>query len=111
MNTAIYFGAFTDMEILCVHDLNYIKHFIMVDSPPYRVQQYEPSQWGYRVSFNENVFISELYHELRTRDFKIIEMIKRDDFVKFLIERNGDITTIDYYYNTTVEDALNITNF
>lgn len=110
MNTAIYFGAFRDMGVLLVNDLNHIKHFIMVDQLPIRVKYFEPEQCGYTTAFNEQVFISELYHQLREHDFEIVEMIKRDDFVKFLIKRNCDITIIDYYYNTTLEDALTITD-
>lgn len=108
MTSAIYFGAFTDMKFINVENLKDIRHFILVDQLPERVKYFEPDQCGYDTCFNELVFVSELYHQLRIQNVEIIDMIQRPNFVKFIIMRDEDQITVDYYYNTTVEDAITV---
>lgn len=108
MSIAIYFGAFRDMKFLHVSDLASIRHFILIDQLPNRVKYFKPEHHGYKTCFNEEVFVSELYHQLRKYRVKIVEMIRRTDFVKFIILRDNIPITIDYYYNTTVEDVFTI---
>jgi hypothetical protein len=40
------------------------------------------------------------------QNVKIIDMIQRLDFVKFIVMRDDNQITVDYYYNTTIEDAM-----
>ena len=108
MTSAIYFGAFTDVKFINIGDLKDIRHFILVDQLPERVKYFKPGQYGYTTCFNETVFISELYHQLRIQNVKIIDMIQRLDFVKFIVMRDDNQITVDYYYNTTVEDAITV---
>lgn len=108
MSIAIYFGAFRDMKFLHVSSLASIRHFILVDQLPNRVKYFEPKHHGYKTCFNEHVFVAELYRQLRKNHVKVVEMIQRPDFVKFIVLRDKIPITIDYYYNTTVEDVFSI---
>ncbi len=108
MTSAIYFGAFIDIKFLHVENLKDIRHFILVDQLPTRVKYFPEYSSGYTKCINELVFISSLYHELCKQNVQIIDMVQRVDFVKFIILRQNAQITIDYYYNTTLEDALTI---
>lgn len=103
MTSAVYFGTCTDMKFLHVEDLKNIRHFILVDQLPCRVKYYPQY-------FNEFIFTASIYHNLCKEDVEIIDTFQRPDFIKFILVRKIDNIqiTVDYYYNTTVEDVITI---
>ena len=86
--------------------LNYNKFsdFILIHALP-KIPHYDPDQAGYNKSKNEEVFIETLKNE--ASKYGITLMRKTGNMLTFL-SKNKDLK-IQYYYNTTVEEALNDT--
>ena len=97
--TLLYFGAGWDFKPVSEPIYSKFNHFIFIDSLP-KLSHYEPGMPGYEKSKNNEAFIKTLKkyalkHHLRLTNIKNNLLTFRSDKIK-----------LEYYINTTVNEAL-----
>jgi len=98
-HTLLYFGAGWDFKPVSEPIYSKFNHFIFIDSLP-KSSHYEPGIPGYEKSKNKEAFIKTLKkyalkHHLRLTNIKNNLLTFRSDKIK-----------LEYYINTTVNEAL-----
>ena len=98
-HTLLYFGAGWDFKPVSKSIFSKFNHFIYIDSLP-KLSHYEPGMVGYEKSKNEEAFINTLKKEAVKYKLKLVN--KRNNLLTF----KSDKIKLEYYINTTVEEAL-----
>jgi hypothetical protein len=97
----VYFGAGWDMKFLKASYLRNFKHYILVDALP-KLSHYEKGTAGYEKANSEKSFILSIKQSIE--NIAVIgDYTRKGDHLIFML---NDGRQIDYYINTTVEDAL-----
>ena len=95
----MYFGAGWDFKPVNNKLYDKFNHFIFIDSLP-NLSHYEPGMAGYEKSKNVLVFVNTLVNAAKKHKLKLIS--NKDNLLTF----KNDKITLEYYINTTVEEAL-----
>ena len=98
--TLVYFGAGWDFKPVSDSTYSKFNHFVFIDALP-KLSHYEPDMFGYEKSKDRRSFIKTLKKYAEEHNM-ILTSIRKN----LLTFKNGD-RRIEYYINTTVEEALN----
>ena len=98
-HTLVYFGSGWDFKPVSNSIFNKFNHFIFIDSLP-KLSHYEPGVTGYEKSKDREAFIKTLKKEAFKHNLKSTSIRKN------LLTFKNDKIKLEYYINTTVEEAL-----
>jgi len=99
-NILFYFGAGWKFYPLRMKDYSWIDHFVFVDALP-NLAYYTSDQAGYEKSKDRDSFIRAIVKEAKKKGFDQNDI--SDDHLIFG-DKKGRL--LDYYINTTVQNAL-----
>lgn len=102
-DTCVNFGAGHDVSFLKTKHLSHILRFVCIDALP-RVPHYDKGMRGYDDNKDESSFLAALDRELRKRR-AVRKVHESANHVRYVLGRD-ERRILDYYFNTTVLDAL-----
>ena len=97
--TLVYFGAGWDFKPVSDPYYSKFNHFIFIDALP-KLPHYDPDQAGYEKSKDREAFIKTLKNAALKHKL-ILSSIRKN-----LLTFKNDNVKLEYYIDTTVEEAL-----